>query len=57
MNKRAGILTGYPSATAFAITLGSPNPWLIFIAKETLGLRGPDFSSGLWLLMPTFSLP
>ncbi len=38
------------------MTLGPPNPWMIFIAKETLGLRGSDFSSDLRLLMPTFSL-
>ena len=35
----ARILTSCPSAAAYAITLGPPNPWLIYIAKETLGLR------------------
>jgi len=35
--------------------LGPPNPWLIVIAKETLGFRWSEFSSDLWLLMPTFS--
>ena len=45
------------SATAFAIALGSPNPWLIAIATETLDFRRFDFSSNLWLLIPTFSLP
>ncbi len=54
---RAGILTGCPSAAAFAIALGSPHPPSIFVAEETLDFRGPDFSSGLRLLMPTFSLP
>ena len=41
---RAGILTGYPSAAAFAIALGSPNPWMIAIATETLDFRGSNFS-------------
>ena len=36
--------------------LGPPDPWLTSIAKETLGFRCPDISSGLRLLMPTFSL-
>ena len=54
---RAGILTGCPSAAAFAIALGPPNPWLIASATETLNFQGADFSSALWLLMPTFSLP
>ena len=52
----AGILTGYPSATPFGFALGPPNPWLIVIAKETLGFRCPGISPGLRLLMPTFSL-
>ncbi len=47
----------WPSATALAITLGPTNPWLIVIAKETLVFRRPLFSSGLWLLVPTFVLP
>ncbi len=51
-----GILTVCPSAAAFAITLGPTNPWLFTIAKETLVFRRPDFSSGLWLLVPTFLL-
>ena len=37
--------------------LGPPNPWLIDIAKETLGFRRSGLSPDLWLLMPTFSLP
>ncbi len=52
-----GILTSYPSAAAFAIALGSPNPPSIFVAEETLDLRGSRFSRDLRLLMPTFSLP
>jgi len=52
-----GILTSYPSVAAFAITLGSPNPPSIFVAEETLDLRGSRFSRDLRLLMPTFSLP
>ena len=40
-----GILTDYPLATAFAIALGPPNPWLTSIAKETLDFRGSEFSS------------
>ena len=55
--RRAGILTGFPSAAALAIALGSPNPWLIAIATETLDFRGARFSRAMWLLMPTFSLP
>ena len=54
---RAGILTGYPSAAAFAIALGSPNPWMIAIATETWDFRGLGFSPNLGLLIPTFSLP
>jgi len=56
-SRRAGILTSCPSAAAFAIALGPPNPWLIASATETLDFRGSNFSLGLWLLMPTFSLP
>ncbi len=54
---RAGILTGFPSATVLTIALGSPNPRLIAIAAETLDFRGTRFSRVLWLLVPTFSLP
>ena len=54
---RVRILTHCPSAAAFAIALGPPNPPLNSIAEETLDLRGAEFSSALWLLMPTFSLP
>src|SRR5271169_5533623 len=57
MHRRAGILTSFPSAAPFGITLGPPNPWLIASATETLDFRGSNFSLGLWLLMPTFSLP
>ena len=39
-----------------ASPLGPPNPWLIYIAKETLGFRWSDISSDLRLLVPTFSL-
>src|SRR3989338_8726794 len=53
---RAGILTGCPSAAAFAIALGPPHPWLIASATETLDFRGLNFTLGLWLLIPTFSL-
>ena len=54
---RAGILTGFPSAAVFTIALGSPNPWMIAIATETLDFRGLGFSPNLGLLIPTFSLP
>jgi len=40
----AGILTGCPSTAAFAIALGPPNPPTIFVAEETLDLRGARFS-------------
>ena len=36
--------------------LGPPNPWMIAIAKETLGFRCAGLSPALRLLMPTFSL-
>lgn len=36
--------------------LGPPNPWLIIIAKETLGFRCAGLSPALWLLIPAFSL-
>jgi len=52
----AGILTGYPSTTPFGLALGSTNPGMNAIAQETLDLRCLEFSSRLWLLMPTFSL-
>ena len=39
------------------LRLGLPHPLLIAIAEETLDFRRPEFSSGLWLLMPAFSLP
>ena len=37
--------------------LGPANPWLTYIAKETLGFRRSGFSPDLRLLGPTFSLP
>ena len=45
-----------PSSTAFAIPLGPTNPWLIYIAKETLIFRRAGISPALWLLVPTFLL-
>ena len=55
--RSAGILTGCPSAAAFAIALGPTNPQLIFIAEETLDFRRSGLSPDLRLLVPTFSLP
>src|SRR3989344_613569 len=55
--RSVGILTHYPSSTAFAIPLGPTNPWLIDITKETLCFRRALFSSALRLLVPTFLLP
>ena len=52
-----GILTVYPSGAAFAIPLGPTNPWLIYIAKETLIFRRAGISPALRLLVPTFLLP
>jgi hypothetical protein len=43
----AGILTGCPSASPFGYALGPPNPWLIVIAKETLGFRCSGISPEL----------
>ena len=45
-----------PSGAVFTIPLGPTNPWLIFIAKETLFFRRAGFSPALWLLVPTFLL-
>ncbi len=45
-----------PSDAAFAISLGPTNPWLIYIAKETLFFRRRGFSPLLRLLVPTFLL-
>ena len=38
------------------MALGPTKPWMIGIAKETLGFRRQGFSPCLWLLVPTFSL-
>ena len=38
-NSGAGILTGCPSESPLGLSLGPTNPWMINIAKETLGLR------------------
>ena len=46
----------WPSGAAFAIPLGPTNPWLIYIAKETLIFRRVGFSPTLRLLVPTFLL-
>ncbi len=54
--RSAGILTCCPSATPFGLALGPTHPWLIVIAKETLGFRRSWFSQDLWLLIPAFSL-
>ena len=51
-----GILTVHPSGPALAIPLGPTNPWLIYIAKETLVFRRAGFSPALRLLVPTFLL-
>ena len=40
----SGILTGYPSATPFSLTLGPTNPTRINLPSETLDLRGIRFS-------------
>ena len=56
IRKSHGILTVYPSGAAFAIPLGSTNPWLIYIAKETLVFRRAGISPALRLLVPTFLL-
>jgi hypothetical protein len=39
-----------------AIPLGPTNPWLIYIAKETLIFRRAGISPALRLLVPTFLL-
>ena len=45
-----------PSDSVLTISLGPTNPWLIFIAKETLIFRRKSISLLLWLLVPTFLL-
>jgi hypothetical protein len=45
-----------PSDAVLTISLGPTNPWLIFIAKETLIFRRKRISRFLWLLVPTFFL-
>ena len=45
-----------PSGAVLTIPLGPTNPWLIYIAKETLIFRRADISSALRLLVPTFLL-
>ena len=45
-----------PSGADLSIPLGSTNPWLIDIAKETLVFRRAGFSPALRLLVPTFLL-
>ena len=42
---------------ATRLDLGPTNPGTIIVAQETLLLRRPGFSPGLWLLIPAFSLP
>ena len=53
----SGILTGFPSTTAFALALGPTNPEQINLTQETLGFRCAGFSPALSLLMPTKSFP
>ncbi len=56
--KKGRNINRLPIPRHFSVTkLGSPNPWLISIAKETLDFRCSAFSAELRLLMPTFSLP
>ena len=45
-----------PTIPVWEHGLGPANPWMIYIAKETLGFRRSEFSSDLRLLGPTFSL-
>jgi hypothetical protein len=56
-NRRAGILTCYPSPSPLGYGLGPPNPWPIVVAKETSSFRCARLSLALRLLIPTFSLP
>jgi hypothetical protein len=43
-SRGTGILTCYPSATPFGLTLGPTNPTRIDLPSETLDLRGLRFS-------------
>ena len=52
----AGILTGYPSATPFGLTLGPAFPYADLPSVGSLGLPGGRFLTYLSLLMPGFSL-
>lgn len=51
-----GILTRYPSATPFGLTLGPTYPGRTSLPQETLDLRRTRFSLVYALLKPTFSL-
>ena len=53
----AGMLTGCPSPTAFALGLGPANLRWTNLALETLGFRRRRFSLRFSLLVPAFSLP
>ena len=53
----AGILTGYPSATPFGLTLGPAFPYVDWPSVGSLGLPGGRVLTYLSLLMPGFSLP
>ena len=53
----AGILTGCPSPTAFALGLGPAKLRRTNLALETLGFRWGRFSLPFSLLVPAFSLP
>ena len=53
----AGILTGCPSPTAFALGLGPAKLRRTNLALETLGFRRGRFSLPFSLLVPAFSLP
>ena len=51
------MLTRFPSATPFGLTLGPTNPERIDLPQETLGFRRTRFSRVLSLLVPAGSLP
>ena len=52
-----GILTPFPSTTAFALALGAGSPCADYPCAGTLGLSATVFLTLLSLLMSAFSLP
>ena len=57
VTKGVGILTNFPSTTAFALALGADSPCADYRCAGTLGLSAGVSLTLLSLLMSAFSLP